>query len=146
MRFGTFAYRGNGSFAAWLRRLTENNLRDGLRELRRAKRFPRHRAVSLHRDSDSYVVLLERIGGSTTTPSGGAARLEAKELIERGIVRLPPDYERVVRLMDLEGLSGPEAAISIGRSEGAVYMLRMRAHALLREFLGSGSKFFSDGA
>jgi RNA polymerase sigma-70 factor (ECF subfamily) len=146
LQFGKFSYRGDGSFLAWLRQLAQNNLRDAVKGLKREKRPPRHRAVSIHGDSDSYVDLLAQLGGSTTTPSGASARREAKNLIEAAIGKLPPDYEKIVRLMDLEGLTGAQAAKSMGRSEGAVYMLRMRAHALLREYLGSGGKFFSHGA
>ena len=50
----------------------------------------------------------------------------------------------VVRLYDIEGRSGPEVATTMGRSRGAVVMLRARAHDRLAELLGSGSKFFSD--
>ena len=56
---------------------------------------------------------------------------------------LPGDYEKVVRMYDLEGRPIGEVAAELGRSEGAVYMLRARAHDRLREQMGPASKFFT---
>jgi len=57
---------------------------------------------------------------------------------------LPPDYEKVVRLYDLQCKSAVEVAAELGRSEGAVYMLRARAHERLKQELGSSSQFFPE--
>ncbi|HEY3232002.1 MAG TPA: sigma factor-like helix-turn-helix DNA-binding protein, partial [Roseiflexaceae bacterium] len=62
------------------------------------------------------------------------------------ISRLPPAYEQVVRLFNIQGQSAAEVAQQMGRSVGAVYLLRMRAHQRLREELGSSARYFSDGA
>ncbi|HEY3242379.1 MAG TPA: sigma-70 family RNA polymerase sigma factor, partial [Phycisphaerae bacterium] len=59
------------------------------------------------------------------------------------IGKLPADYAKVVRMYDLEGRSVAEVAAAVGRSEGAVYMLRSRAHDRLRELLASASRFMS---
>lgn len=146
LRIGTFTPRGPGSFQAWLTTLARNNLKDALKELRAEKRIPRHRLVPAFGDSGSHEGLLALLGASATTPSGGAARMEAKSWVEDAIGRLPPDYEKVVRLIDLEGHIGPSAAAALGRSVGAVYMLRLRAHDRLRELLGSSGNFFTSGA
>lgn len=131
------------SFAGWLKRTAENNLRDAVRALHREKRPQPARRVYAGSYADSCVVLIELLGGSTTTAGGAAARHENQRLVEAALGRLPEDYAAVVRLFDLEGLSGPEVAKRTGRSRGAVHMLRCRAHAHLRQLLGSGSKFFS---
>lgn len=146
LRIGQFSPRGPKSFLAWLSILARNNLRDALKELRAGKRIPRHRMVSVGGGSDSHEGLLAALAGSATSPSGGAARIEAKARVEEALGKLPPDYAKVVRLVDLEGHTGPSAAEAMGRSVGAVYMLRVRAHERLRELLGSGSNFFSGGA
>jgi RNA polymerase sigma-70 factor, ECF subfamily len=132
------------SFAGWLKRIAENNLRDAVRALQREKRPQPARRVGAPAYADSGVALIEVLGGSTTTAGGAAARHENQRLVETAIGQLPDDYATVVRLYDLEGLSGPEVAERTGRSRGAVHMLRSRAHAHLRRLLGSESKFFSN--
>ena len=92
---------------------------------------------------DSYVTLLDQLALSATTPSRQAANNEAGGMLDDVIGKLPHDYRKVVRLYDLEGRSPTEVAESIGRSVGAVHMLRARAHDCLRELLGSESQFFS---
>jgi RNA polymerase sigma-70 factor, ECF subfamily len=146
LRIGGFSPRGTGSCLAWLTRLGRNNLTDAIRELRREKRVPREKLVSVGGRSDSYEGFLAALGGSSSTPSRGAVRIEVKSLIEEAMVKLPPDYERVVRLMDLEGKTAPQAAAEMGRSKGAVYMLQARARAHLREILGPSGNFFSSGS
>jgi len=133
-----------GSFAGWLRKIAENNLRDAVRTLHREKRPQPARRVGAASYADSCVALVELLGGSTTTAGGQAARHESKRLVDAALGQLPKDYAAVVRLYDLEGLSGPEVAERTGRSRGAVHMLRSRAHAHLRRLLGAESKFFSD--
>ncbi len=59
------------------------------------------------------------------------------------LAKLPPDYATVIRLYDLQGKPIAEVAADLGRSEGAVYMLRARTHDRLRELLPGESKFFS---
>lgn len=146
LHIGRFSPRGTGSFLAWLTRLGRNNLTDAIRSLRREKRVPRERLVSVGGGSDSYHGFLATLTGTSSTPSRGAVRVEAKGLIDDALTKLPPDYAKVVRLMDLEGKTAPQAAAEMGRSMGAVYMLQARAHARLRELLGSSGNFFSSGS
>ncbi len=130
-------------FLAWLSRLAENNLIDAVRELEAAKRpNPRNR-VSAAPGEESMVALVEMLGTHSRTPSRSVARGEAKGFLERALSNLPPDYERVIRLYDLEGKGIGEVAKELGRSEGAVFMLRARAHDRLRDAMGPGSNFFS---
>lgn len=132
------------SFTAWLTRIAENNLRDAIHVLERSKRPPPTRRVHTPPGDDSYVALLELLGSDTTTPSRKAAAHEVVEIVNTALSRLPADYERVVRLYDLQGRPAEEVAAAMGRSVGAVYMLRHRGHVRLREELGSASRFFSD--
>jgi len=52
----------------------------------------------------------------------------------------------VVRLYDLEELPAAEIAQRMGRSAGAIHMLKARAHDRLVDILGSSSSFFSSCA
>lgn len=141
-----FKHRGPGSFLAWLSQVAENNLRDALRGLQAAKRpNPKKRVqVSKHAAENSFVALVELLGATESTPSRAAARDESEQIIERVLSALPPDYERVVRLYDLECRSAQEVAEQLGRSPGAIYMLRARAHERMRGELGNASQFFTD--
>lgn len=130
----------------WLKQIAQNNLRDAIRALERPKRPHPSQRVHVVADDGSYVEFLEMLGSSTATPSRQAARHEAKSLVDAALDRLPPDYGCAVRLYDLEGRSAVEVATFMGRSVGAVHMLRSRAHERLRVLLGSSSKFFSDPA
>lgn len=142
---GQFKPRGVGSFTAWLTQVAENNLRDALRGLQAAKRpNPRNRVQVSGVNQESFVALVEMLGSASTTPSRVAAADESVRLLEHALGTLPPDYERVVRMYDLEGLSAQEVGEQLGRSSGAIYMLRARAHERLKKLLGSESRFFSD--
>lgn len=139
-----FQWRGEGSFVAWLSHVAENNLRDAVRGLQAQKRPDPRRRVQPKGSSDSFVALVEMLGSTDSTPSRHAARGELGSFLEAALGSLPPDYERVVRLYDLEGHSATEVADLLGRSTGAIYMLRARAHERLKESLGSESRFFTN--
>lgn len=135
-------FRGENeeSFRAWLARMAANNLKDAIRELERAKRpSPRRRAQPA--SDESYIGLLDAVGTSSKTPSRAAAAKEARGLLDDAICRLPESYRRVVRLYDLEGLDAEQVGDRLGRSAGAVFMLRARALDRLRHLLGGSSSF-----
>jgi len=138
--------RDSASFLAWLTRIAENVLRDAVRGLSRQKRPDPARRVHAALGPDSYVGLLECLGVTTTTPSRETVRHDAAAILQTAVARLPGDYETAVRLYDLEGLPISEVAARMGRSVGAVHMLRARAHDRLRQDLGSASQFFSGSA
>ncbi len=132
-----------GGFVQWLGRIAENALRDAIKGLSRKKRPPPARQAAAGRSDESYVVLLEELVPTSSTPSRLAARDEARAVLHAALRDLPRDYARVVRLYDLEGRSVTDVAGALGRSEGAIFMLRARAHDRLRTVLGSPSKFFT---
>ncbi|MCH7872208.1 MAG: sigma-70 family RNA polymerase sigma factor [Planctomycetes bacterium] len=133
------------SFAGWLLRIATNNLRDLQRELAAAKRPPPEKRVALD-FGRSCVALIETLSGAAPTPSHAAAAAEAQDLLAEALQKLPEDYRTVVQQYDLDGCSVAEVAKKLGRSEGAVYMLRARAHDRLRAMLGTESRFFSHRA
>ncbi len=144
LRFGSFQSGGLAGFTAWVWRLAENNLIDAVRSLEAAKRpNPSNRVTGGRHTEDSAVALVEMLGATMTTPSRHAARDEAGRFLEAALRTLPPDYEKVIRLFDLAGKAPAEVASEMGRSQGAIFMLRARAHERLREAMGSESKYFS---
>jgi len=142
LEIGNFRYQGEGSFAAWLTTLAHRNLLDALRELDAIKRGGQYRRVEPVADDDSHVRFYERLGAKTTTPSREAARGEAKSALHQALQQLPEVYRRVVVMYDLEEQPIEDVAAALGRSAGAVFMLRNRAHKMLQRVLGAGSKFF----
>lgn len=143
LRIDRFQPSDSGSFTAWLTRIAQNNLRDAIKELEAAKRPNPRRRAELRSPEDSCVALVEMLGATSTTPSRQAAREEAVNAIDHALALLPPDYAKVIRMYDLEGRDAAEVAAAIGRSKGAVFMLRARAHDRLREIIGAASRFFS---
>jgi RNA polymerase sigma-70 factor (ECF subfamily) len=146
LRIGRFDATRAEPFAAWLRRIAENNLRDAMRGLQRQKRPQPANRVQASSDRDASGELLATLGVATTTPSRLAARDERSARLHVLLDTLPEDYGRVVRLYDLEGLPIAEVARKMNRSPGALHMLRARAHDSLREVLGAESAWFTSAS
>ena len=142
MRIDRFCGDDIGAFRAWLRQIAQNNLRDAIKGLERDKRPPPGKRVQPAADK-SYVALYDLIGTISGTPSKVAAANEVQNHIEAALANLPPDYAKVIRLFDLEGLSGPEVGKALGRSRGAAFMLLARARERLADVIGNESQFFS---
>lgn len=146
MTIRRFRPESDGGFIRWLQTIAEHNIRDAIKELNR-KRRPRPALRRDHlRDDHSYVSLLALLPGSQTTPSQGAFRGEVRCLLDDAIAQLPPDYAHVVREFDLAGRDAAEVAREMGRSIGAVYMLRVRGHRWLAEILGESGDYFGRSA
>ena len=129
----------------WLQRIAENNLRDAIRGLQRQKRpQPANRVEVALGDGSSR--LFAELGVTTTTPSRYATAEERSSRLNAALDALPEDYGRVVRLYDLQALPIGEVAKQMGRSSGAVHMLRARAHDRLRELLGPETGWFGSSA
>ena len=143
LNIGRFVPADEGSFAAWLSRIARNNLSDTLRNLEADKRGKDHRQVQPAGGDESFAALHELVSSGGTSPSGCAARGEARAALEQAIQRLPEAYRRVVQMFDLEGRPMEEVAGALKRSPGATYMLRARAHRRLSELLGSPSNYLS---
>jgi RNA polymerase sigma-70 factor (ECF subfamily) len=142
-RIHTFTGGGTRGFQAWLVRIAENNLIDAVRGLEAAKRPNPSRRIDHHDRDDSMIAMVEAIGVTVSTPSLAAARGEVVRTIHDALERLPADYARVIMMYDLQGRTIDEVVHEMGRTKGAVYMLRARAHEHLREVLGSESKYFT---
>ena len=144
-RIGQFKTGGISGFKAWVTRVAENNLLDAIRAAQAAKRpDPAKRAHTPRNAEDSAATLIEVLAGeSKATPSRFVARGEAVMAMERMLATLPADYAKVIRLYDLAGRPVEEVAKEMGRSTGAIFMLRARAHDRLREAMGDEGKYFS---
>jgi len=129
------------AFPTWLRRMAENNLRDAIRGLE-AKKNPSPRMQLEAYGGNSSLALFDVLTAGTGTPSRAVRGEETAERVRQAVGLLPPDYQRTIQLYDLDGRPVQEVAEALGRSTGAVYMLRMRAHDRLRELLCGGEHLF----
>jgi RNA polymerase sigma factor (sigma-70 family) len=143
---GQFVPQGEGSFTAWLLTIAKRNLLDALRLLEAEKRGGGRKQVKSPPGDESFVALCERLGSTSSTPSRKVVRSEACGALQRAVKRLPQAQRRVVQMYDLEGRPIGEVSATLGRSEGAIYMLRARAHRRLCEIMGTASKYLSSSS
>jgi RNA polymerase sigma-70 factor (ECF subfamily) len=139
LRIRQLVTREPAAFARWLQTIAENNLRNAIKELGRSKRANPRRRVRSPMPDESTALLLERVARTSMTASRIVTNRESQEVLRQAIARLPRTYRTVVELCDLEGKSPAEVGRELGRSAGAVHMLRARAHHRLAEILGSRS-------
>lgn len=121
-------FRGEAAFGTWLHRVTVNVCLTALR----ARGDSRARGQSAGAEELSVDI--------ADTAADPASRAETADLAARAaeaLTRLPDDAREVVVLRDVQGLSTKEAARVLGISEGAVKVRLHRAHARLRELVGS---------
>ena len=140
-----FEFRGEGSFAAWLTQLARCTLLDAVRMLEADKRGGNRHRVQPTRD-DSCANLFDNLCQTMGTPSRFAARHEAAAAILDAVDQLPPPQKQVVEMYDLQGRPVAEVASALGRSEGAVYLLRVRAHRRLAELMGAPANYLTRGS
>lgn len=138
-----FTPQGVGSFVAWMSTLAERNLFDAIKMLEADKRGGSRRRVEWAGNDESFVLLHEQLAVTSTTPSRHMARNEAVAAVRRALTELPEAYGRVVQMYDLEGRPAAEVAEAMNRTTGAIFMLRVRAHARLQEIMGMRSDFLS---
>lgn len=134
------------AFPQWLKRIAENNLRDAIRSLEAKKNPPPDLKRDAHGTSDSALALFDVLTCGGGTPSRIVRQDEANERLRRAISCLPADYARTIQLYDLDGKPIDEVATLMGRSTGAVFMLRQRAHDRLRALLGRASQIIESRA
>ncbi len=146
MGLGQFEPRGEGSFPAWLSSLARCNLLDAIKMLETAKRGGDRRRVESPRSDESFVALYELLGATSRTPSRAAAATEARGVLGTALDQLPEASRQVIELYDLAGQPIESVAAELGRSEGAVYMLRARALQHLARAMGTASKFFTNAS
>jgi RNA polymerase sigma-70 factor (ECF subfamily) len=143
LSFSQFDPAGRASFATWLAALARCNLIDALRMLEADKRGKGWRQIPPEAGGNSCAGLYHALGATRGTPSRHAARDEARCALEFAILQLPETYRRVVQMYDIENQPAGTVARALGRSPGAIYMIRARAHRRLRELLGNTSKYLS---
>lgn len=107
------------TFSSWLYRIAHNHVIDNFRSLQK------HPSIEIE--------AVDKVGNLELEMEG---ELERQELL--GVIAcLPQSQRQVIILKFIEGLDNCEIGQVMGKSEGAIRALQMRALAALREKLGS---------
>ncbi len=119
---------------AWLRKILAHVLAHEVRQYRGTHKRDLNREMSIERSlARSSRQLNAVLASATTTPSQQAVHQEQQVALADMLNELPADYREVIVLRNLEELSHSEVAQRMGRTEGAVRMLWVRALQELRE-------------
>jgi RNA polymerase sigma-70 factor, ECF subfamily len=135
---GVGQFRGSteAQFLAWLRQILvailANQVRRYFGTKRRDVRLERELQDGLDRSS---VYLGSHLIAPQSSPSAQASRREQAVLLADAMEELPEDYREVIILRQLEGLSFPQVALRMGRTEDSVKNLWARALVRLRRLL-----------
>lgn len=114
---------------AWLRSILHNNVRDAVRRFEMSQKRAVKREESIDVVVDRKGVSVFRSRGSP--PEHSAIRREDAARVSQVLGRLPADYQMTLRLRYWEGLTFPQIAEQLGRSDEAVRKLWYRALAAL---------------
>jgi RNA polymerase sigma-70 factor (ECF subfamily) len=117
-------FRGEGTFAAWLNRIVENQCLMRIREERNSH------FVYLDETTESNVRV--ELVGRAADPEDQLGLDELVQLLRKEISRIPPLLRNVMLLRDLEQLSMPDVACRLGLSVPAAKSRLMRARMELR--------------
>lgn len=105
------------TFSSWLYRIAHNHVIDNLRSQRK------------YLSAD-----MEALAEVSSPELGEEGKLERQEMLEE-ISDLPQNQKQVIILKFIEGLDNREIGQIMGKSQGAVRVLQMRALATLRQRL-----------
>lgn len=134
-----FEYRGEVAFRSYLCQAALHKIQN-----RRRHWLAKKRGAGVVRPLDTGESHLEHVYRTTLfDPQRGAIRAEEVAQLEAAFERLPDDYREALTLYRIVGVSVPDLARHLGRTEGATKMLLSRAMARLTSVLGSPSP---DGA
>lgn len=135
-RIGSFRGGSEGEFLAWLRQILGGVLANQVRRYFGAKRRDVRLERDLFEDLDrSSRAMTAPLVAAESSPSAQAARREQAVILADALDDLAADYREVIILRQLQGLSFPEVAERMGRTQDSVKNLWARALAKLRRRL-----------
>jgi RNA polymerase sigma-70 factor (ECF subfamily) len=133
---GRFRGQSEAEFLSWLRlilaAILSNQVRHYFGTRQRDPRRERRIAADLDRSSRA---LDRKLIAPESSPSQQAARREQAVLLADVLAELPESYREVIILRHLEGLTFPEVARRLEKTENSVKNLWVRALARLRTAL-----------
>lgn len=130
LALGDFQDAGDGSFAAWVRRIVERKVLDEVRRHARVKKRSAKREVRWATEAQH----LEPDVGQQT-PSQVVGDDERAATLRAAVAGLDEDHATVIRLVHEDGLTLVDAGRRMGRSPDATRMLYGRAMQRLADRL-----------
>jgi RNA polymerase sigma-70 factor, ECF subfamily len=129
-------FKGESAFGSWLYRIAANAAYQKLRT-RRAK----SKEIALDEMLDDDGRHFEPMADWSSRVDEQALNGELREVLERAIDGLPPDYRTALVMHDVEGLSNPDIAATLGISlpavKSRVHRSRLFVRKQLADYLGS---------
>ncbi len=135
-RFDQFGGSTEAELVGWLRQILARQLADSARRFRGATRdVARERPVAESLDASSCA--LGHLVPVSAEPSASvtAQRREMSVLLADALAEMKLEYREVIVLRSLQELTWPEISDRMGRSQGAVRMLWIRALKELRPLI-----------
>jgi RNA polymerase sigma-70 factor (ECF subfamily) len=136
--FGRFQGNDEPQFAYWLRQIlaarVANLVRHYFGTQGRDVRLEEELAAQI---DNSSRMLGRELAGSLTSPSEQAAHREQAVLLADALAQLPGDYRDVIVLRHLEGLTFPEVAQRMNKTQDSVEKLWLRGLAKLKQVFGA---------
>jgi RNA polymerase sigma-70 factor (ECF subfamily) len=134
--FAQFRGGSEGEVVAWLRRILASNLANLVRHYYGTQRRDIQLERELNRELDeSWAALDQGLIARQSSPSHQAARREQAVILADALQLLPEDYREAIVLRHLEGLTFPEIATKMERTEDSVKKLWARALVRMRRAL-----------
>jgi RNA polymerase sigma-70 factor (ECF subfamily) len=130
---GLKQFRGEARFGTWLVQIGIHTVRD---HIRRAEHIREQRILSLDAIRGAGREDLEpEDRNRAADPLAQLEEQEEREMIRRGLERLPESYRELIILKHFEGLPYEEIAAMIGDSVGTLKVRAHRARKLLKEHI-----------
>ena len=134
--FDRFQGGSEGQLLAWLRKILLHNVADFVRHYRgTAKRQVRREVPFGNPAASGPLVGAPEPAAPGATPSQEFLRRDNELRLVDALEKLPPDYQEVILLRNLQRLPFSEIAEQMGRSRPAVQMLWKRAIDKLRDVM-----------
>ena len=135
--FRLFQGTDEPQFIAWLRQILAAKVANLVRHYfgTQGRDIRLEQDLAAHIDNSSRM-LGHELAASMTSPSMQAARREQAVLLADALEQLPEDYREVIILRHLEGLTFPEVARRMERTQDSVEKLWLRGLARLRKVFG----------
>lgn len=135
--FDRFQGNSERQLLAWLRKILLHNVADFVRHYRGTAKRGARREVPFRASGDTGPLAgAPEPAARDGTPSQEFVRRDNELRLVAALDRLPPDYQEVILLRNLQRLPFNEVAERMGRSRPAVQMLWKRAIDKLREVMG----------
>src|SRR5215813_6773084 len=122
-------FHGRSKFSTWLVSIARNTALERLRRRRNTE------SLDESETEEDCKFRPRQIAAWQENPEQSHARMEIRELVEKGLLQLPAKYRVIVMLRDVEQLSADEVARQLGLSIPAVKTRLLRGRLMLREWL-----------